>query len=158
MILSDTFIRQHLESESIVVKPAYEPDQIQPASFDVRLGNQLYQPSTDETRIDSEAHVLEPGEAYIGHTMDYIELPNDLAAQLTGRSSIGRKGVIIHKTAGWIDPGFEGEITLELYNFSDEPVFLDVGSRVGQLVFFGLSTPAEEPYDGQYQGQKGPTV
>lgn len=156
MILSDKSIREHVQSGKIVIEPDPTDEQIQPASFDVRLGSQLYETSSNTLRVDDDTHVLEPDEAYIGHTMDYVELPNDIAAQLTGRSSIGRQGVIIHKTAGWIDSGFRGEITLELYNFGTDPVFLDVGSRIGQLVFFQLDR-SSAGYDGQFQDQKGPT-
>jgi dCTP deaminase len=156
MLLSDVSIRERI-SEDIVVTPEPVEEQFQPASFDVRLGEQLYHAATDTTSVDGNSHVLEPREAYIGHTMDYVELPLDVAAQLTGRSSIGRQGVIIHKTAGWIDPGFRGEITLELYNFSEDPVVLDVGSRVGQLVFFQLDQESTG-YDGQFQDQLGPTA
>lgn len=158
MILSEQSIKSAVSRGKIVVEPEPRHEQFQPASLDVRLGDQLYKVSDDSMLERESTHCLEQSEAYIGHTMDYVEIPNDLAAQLTGRSSIGRQGVIIHKTAGWIDSGFRGEITLELYNFSDEPVFLDVGQRVGQLVFFELDRPAENAYDGQYQDQRGPTT
>jgi len=157
MLLSDKTIREHVENGKIVVEPDYRDEQIQPCSFDIRLGDQLYRPATDATSVDENSHVLQPGEAYIGHTLDYVELPLDVAAQLTGRSSIGRQGVIIHKTAGWIDSGFRGEITLELYNFSEDSVVLDVGSRVGQLVFFQLDQESTG-YDGRFQDQRGPTA
>lgn len=157
MILSDRSIRNAIDRGAIIVEPEPTEEQFQPASLDVRLGKQLYRVSDDRMLVDEETHCLLPGETYIGHTRDNISLGTMFAAQLTGRSSVGRRGVIIHKTAGWIDPGFSGEITLELYNFTDEPVMLDVGSRVGQLVFFELDDAPDEPYDGQFQGQKGPT-
>jgi dCTP deaminase len=106
--------------------------------------------------IEREEHKLIPGKRYLGHTKETIGLPNDIAAQLAGRSSIGRQGVIVHKTAGWIDPGFEGDITLELMNFGSEPVDLQAGERIAQLVFFKLDYPSEG-YDGSYQNQSGPT-
>lgn len=156
MILSDKTIRRMIDDGNIRIRPDIREEQIQPASLDVRLGQQIYDPSRDETYIDCDKLILEPGRAYLGHTMDEVSLPLDVAAQLTGRSSLGRKGIIIHKTAGWIDPGFSGEITLELYNFSDSAVELDVGSRIGQLVFFRLDQ-ISHGYDGQYQGQRGIT-
>lgn len=156
MILSDESIRQRIVEDDISVSPAVEEAQVQPASLDVRLGEELYDVEQDVHIIDDKL-LLRPGTAYIGHTKDNIHLPDDLAAMLTGRSSVGRKGVIIHKTAGWIDPGFKGQLTLEMYNFSDEPVTFDVGDRIGQLVFFVLDT-ASSGYDGQYQGQEGITT
>lgn len=153
MILSDHSIRNCIENGTITVTPEPDPVQYQPASLDVRIDNQLYNVETDRMR----GHLtLEPGVPYLGSTEEYIELPDDVAAQLAGRSSVGRRGVIIHKTAGWIDPGFEGQLTLELYNFGSEPVTFDPGQRIGQLVFFELDYPSEG-YDGQYQCQTGPT-
>ena len=155
MILSDKAIQQALDDDVIGLEPEYEEEQIQPASFDVRLGGQLYDVEND-TYKSSMTLTLEPGKAYIGHTLDNIKLPTDIAAQLTGRSSVGRRGVIIHKTAGWIDPGFCGQITLELYNFSNTVQKFVVGDRIGQLVFFPLDQDSDG-YDGQYQNQEGPT-
>lgn len=157
MILSDTTIRTYVNTDVIGIEPEPTEDQFQPASFDIRLGEELLEPENGFTHVDEGSHRLAPGRAYIGHTKDHVTLPNHIAAQLAGRSSVGRKGVIIHKTAGWIDPGFSGEITLELYNFSDTPVELDVGSRIGQLVFFVLDSKSTG-YDGQYQDQTGPTL
>jgi dCTP deaminase len=155
MILSDKTIEQFIVNGHIEVSPSITEEQVQPASLDVRFGHELYDVHEDR-HLEDDSHVLEPGRAYIGHTRDYISLPNEIAAQLTGRSSVGRKGVIIHKTAGWIDPCFEGQITLELYNFSSEPVSFDVGDRIGQLVFFMIDKKSSG-YDGQYQGQTGIT-
>ncbi len=157
MILSDRSIREYVETGYIGVSPEPQDEQFQPASFDIRLGEDLIHPSSSSKFTDRQEHELKPGEAYIGHTKDYIELPKNIAAQLAGRSSVGRRGVIIHKTAGWIDPGFEGEITLELYNFSNNVQTFEVGERVGQLVFFKTDKPSQG-YDGQYQGQEGPTL
>lgn len=157
MILSDTTIETLIEEGTIGVSPGIEDEQIQPASLDVRLGRQLYDVEQDMTMVDEDDLLLRPGATYIGHTMDYVELPNNIAAMLTGRSSVGRKGVIIHKTAGWIDPGFEGQVTLEMYNFSEESITFDVGSRIGQLVFFAMDTESSG-YDGQYQQQTGITT
>jgi dCTP deaminase len=132
-----------------------DEEQIQPASLDVRLGEELYSFSDDE-RVEEKFHHLQPGERYLGHTVEKIDLPNRYAAQLAGRSTIGRMGVIVHKTEGWIDPGFKGSVTLELLNLGKEPVMLQSGLRVAQLVFFKLDQPSTG-YDGSYQQQEGAT-
>lgn len=157
MILSDASIAEHIDDGKIVVEPDIEPEQIQPASLDIRLGPERLNPANGFAHKRRDETVkFEPGVAYIGHTLDYIELPNDIAAFLTGRSSVGRRGLIIHKTAGWIDPGFCGQIRLEVFNFSTEEISFDVGERIGQLVFFKLDRPSSG-YEGQYQGQTGVT-
>lgn len=157
MILSDRTIDKYLTSGKIYVEPNTDVDQLQPCSLDVRMGEHLYDFYRDEEYDYSDGVVLlEPWTFYIGHTLDHIYLPKDIAAQLTGRSSVGRRGVVIHKTAGWIDAGFEGQITLEIFNFSLDPVEIDVGERVGQLVFFPTDRPTMG-YDGQFQGQEGIT-
>lgn len=155
MILSDTTIKRYIDMGFIGVDPEPTENQIQPASLDVRFGDELYDFSTD-TRRTSRRHVIEPGVRYLAHTKERIQLPNTTAAQLAGRSSIGRKGLIIHKTAGWIDPGFRGEITLEVFNLGTEPVEIETGERIGQLVFFSLDQPSTG-YDGHYQDQSGAT-
>lgn len=161
MILSGQTIKRFVkkwnddEDPKIGIDPKPTNEQYQPASLDVRLGEDLYRFDGDKT-VTSPQHRLHPGDRYLGHTKEKINLPNDHAAQLAGRSSIGRQGVIVHKTAGWIDPGFNGTITLELMNFSDEPVDLKAGERVAQLVFFQLDYPSQG-YDGSYQGQEKPT-
>lgn len=154
MILSDHDILRDLDSGRIDVEPSPDPVQIQPASLDVRLGSELYNPSEDAVIACEDHHTLAPNTRYLGHTTETVSLPDDVAAQLTGRSTIGRLGVIVHKTAGWIDPGFSGSVTLELYNHADRAVPLDVGQRVAQLVFFELSSPSSG-YDGKYQNQSG---
>lgn len=153
MILSDTEIFDAVADGDIVIEPAMEPDQLQPASVDVRIGSELYDVDAD-THIRTDRLCLQPGQFYLGTTQERVELPNDIAAQLAGRSSLGRMGVVVHKTAGWIDPGFQGQITLELYNFSTTDVIIHPGDRVGQLVFMRLSRPSQG-YDGQYQQQTG---
>lgn len=153
MLLNDMEITRRLDVD-INVEPEIELDQIQPASLDVRLGDEAYSPELGVYR-DGDTLLIEPGEFVLGTTLEHIELPNDVAAQLTGRSSIGRQGIVVHATAGWIDPGFRGQITLEIYNMSHETVALERGSRVAQLVFFQMISPADEPYDGQYQDQVG---
>jgi dCTP deaminase len=155
MILSDHSIREAVHTEEIGCSPFPDEEQFQPASLDVRLGQELYHAEKDK-RVKAHQHRLQPGERYLGHTKETIDLPDHVAAQLAGRSTIGRMGVIVHKTAGWIDPGFKGSITLELMNLSDEPVDLQSGKRVAQLVFFPLDHPSDG-YDGHYQGQKGAT-
>jgi dCTP deaminase len=155
MILSEYSIEQKIADGYIGVNPPPNDDQYQPASLDVRLGDEVYHFDGDY-RVNSPQHRLQPNERYLGHTKETISLPKNIAAQLAGRSSIGRQGVIVHKTAGWIDPGFEGEITLELMNLGDEPVDLKSGERVAQLVFFVLDQPSGG-YDGSYQGQSGAT-
>lgn len=158
MILPDTAIRRAIANGYIGVEPQIRKQQIQPASLDVRLGAELVRAETGESvSLTRDGNlVVEPHTAYLGHTYDKISLPKDIAAQLTGRSSVGRQGVLIHKTAGWIDPGFEGQVTLEIYNLSNEAAIFDIGERIGQLVFFRLSAPSQG-YDGKYQGQTGAT-
>ena len=143
-----------LDHSEIEIEPRPTPQQIQPASLDVRLGGELYDCDDDAYMKGVDSHVLHPNTRYLGHTKESVTLPNDIAAQLTGRSTIGRLGIIVHKTAGWIDPNFSGEITLELMNMGNEPVRLDVGQRVAQLVFFQLDQ-SSSGYSGQYQGQTG---
>jgi len=155
MILSGSTIAEKIDSGELVVSPGATASQIQPASLDVRLGDEVYS-FADDAYSSAETHIIEPGVRYLGHTKEYLEIPNTVAAQLAGRSSTGRKGIIIHKTAGWIDPDFHGTITLEIYNLGEEPVPLTAGERIGQLVFFELDTPSDG-YDGKYQGQERPT-
>lgn len=159
MILSDKTIRDHLEhlesSPSIRVTPKPTEEQIQPASLDVKLGREVYH-FEDNRYVESPQHRLQPGERYLGHTKETLNLPDHIAGQLAGRSSVGRRGIIVHKTAGWLDPGFKGEITLELMNLGNEPVNLQEGERVAQIVFFELDQPSSG-YDGSYQGQQGAT-
>lgn len=156
MILSGKSISEHLANSSgIDVTPEPDDEQIQPASLDVRLGREKYNFEKDQ-RIKGPQHRFQPGKRYLCHTQESVSLPNRIAAQLAGRSSIGRQGIIVHKTAGWIDPGFEGEITLEMMNLGNEPVDLRVGDRIAQLVFFKLDKPSEG-YSGSYQNQSGAT-
>jgi len=153
---------------------------VQPSSVDVRLDrffrlfdNHKYQhidPSLDQpdlTRlVEVEAHepfVLHPGEFVLGATYEVVTLPDDVAARLEGKSSLGRLGLLTHSTAGFIDPGFSGHVTLELSNVATLPITLWPGMKIGQLCFFRLSSPAEHPYGSQkygsrYQGQRGPTA
>lgn len=155
MILADHSIIRCLEADLIGCDPTPTPEQVQPASLDIRLGDEIRCISTGDVWKGEEVELI-PGERYLGHTKERIELPKDLAAQLAGRSTIGRRGIIIHKTAGWIDPGFEGEITLELMNLGTKKATITPGERVGQLVFLQLDCKSSG-YDGRYQGQEGAT-
>lgn len=177
MILSDGTIRDLLASGRLVLEPI-EGDQIQPASVDVRLGDrflvfrnhtlasidpyaipaELMQP----VRVDDEhPFILHPGEFVLGSTIERVGMPEDLVARVEGKSSLGRVGLLIHATAGFVDPGFTGQITLELSNVSPLPVKLWPGMRIGQLSFHRLDRPAERAYGhpalgSRYQGQGGP--
>lgn len=179
MLLSDGDIRLELDSGRIGLEPL-DLGMIQPSSIDVRLDrffrlfdNHKYphiDPATDQpdlTRLveveSNEAFVLHPGEFVLGATFELITLPDDVAARLEGKSSLGRLGLLTHSTAGFIDPGFSGHVTLELSNVATLPITLWPGMKIGQLCFFRLSSPAEHPYGSEkygsrYQGQRGPTA
>lgn len=156
MILSGKSIRKAVEAGYIGVDPEPEPEQYQPATLDVRMGKFCYYPAEDSLSVSQDGHIFPPGKFYLGHTQDVIDLPADMVAFMTGRSSVGRKGLIVHCTAGLIDPGFEGDLTLEIVNVSDQTVFVGTGERVGQLMFFPTDE-ITEGYDGTFQGQRGPT-
>ena len=166
MILSDKTIKKMLLSGELSISPL-EEIQIQPASVDIRLGDTFSIVKSSETVITFRDHLeydmitkgtflLQPHQFVLATTMEYFKLPNDLTAFVEGRSSVGRMGLFI-QNAGWVDPGFEGEITLELFNASDKPILLESGKRVGQLVFAQLDQIAEKPYNGKYQKQRGAT-
>ncbi|MCK6211306.1 dCTP deaminase [Georgenia sp. EYE_87] len=179
MLLSDRDIRAQLDSGRVRLDP-YEPEMIQPASLDVRLDryfrlfdNHRYpviDPSQDQpelTRLvdagQDDPLVLHPGEFVLGATYEQVTLPDDIAARLEGKSSLGRLGLLTHSTAGFIDPGFTGHVTLELSNTATMPIMLWPGMKIGQLCFFQLSSAAEHPYGSgakgsRYQGQRGPTA
>lgn len=179
MLLSDRDIRAELESGRVGLEP-YEPAMLQPSSIDVRLDrffrlfdNHKYpviDPSVDQpdlTRLveveDGEPFVLHPGEFVLGSTYEQVTLPDDVAARLEGKSSLGRLGLLTHSTAGFIDPGFSGHVTLELSNVATLPILLWPGMKIGQLCFFRLTSAAEQPYGSaaygsRYQGQRGPTA
>jgi dCTP deaminase len=163
----------------VVLEP-YEPAMIQPSSIDVRLDkffrvfdNHKYaaiDPAVEQpdlTRLveveSGNPFVLHPGEFVLGSTYESVTLPDDIAARLEGKSSLGRLGLLTHSTAGFIDPGFEGNVTLELSNTATLPINLWPGMKIGQLCFFQLSSPAEHPYGSsasgsRYRGQRGPTA
>lgn len=167
MILSDKTILKMLDEKSLVINPVTK-EQIQPASVDIRLGNTFSvvddTPSniiTLESQINyktitTDTYLIMPGEFVLATTMEYFELPDNLTAFVEGRSSLGRMGLFI-QNAGWVDPGFKGEITLELYNANRCAIELKTGRRVGQLVFAEMDAPAINPYNGKYQGQMGAT-
>lgn len=175
MTLSDGDIRQRIYSGDLEIEP-YESNHVEPASVDLRLGNEfkvpkkryanrsidLRDPDDDILMYDQYVgeYKLFPGDFVLATTKESVTLPDNLVAKVTGRSSLGRLGLSIHQTAGFIDPGFEGQITLELSNHGPAPVLLAEGARICQIIFTELSSPAEEPYghDGsQYQGQTGAT-
>lgn len=179
MLLSDRDIRAELEADRVVLDP-YEPSMLQPSSIDVRLDkyfrlfdNHKYpfiDPAEDQpelTRLvaadNGDAFVLHPGEFVLGSTYEAVTLPDDVAARLEGKSSLGRLGLLTHSTAGFIDPGFSGHVTLELSNVATLPIKLWPGMKIGQLCFFRLSSASEHPYGSdlygsRYQGQRGPTA
>ena len=167
MILSDKTIMKMLEEKSLTITPI-EPEQIQPASVDIRLGNTFSIVEDSSTgvitleneikykTIETDTYVLLPGQFVLATTMEYFQLPDDLTAFVEGRSSLGRMGLFI-QNAGWVDPGFKGEITLELFNANRCAIELKSGRRVGQLVFAEMDDVALNPYNGKYQGQTGAT-
>lgn len=167
MILSDKTLLKMLTEKSLIIEPL-EPEQIQPASVDIRLGNTfsiVEDSSTGIINLDNEikyktitsdTYILLPNQFVLATTMEYFVLPNDLTAFVEGRSSLGRMGLFI-QNAGWVDPGFKGEITLELYNANRCAIELKAGRRVGQLVFAKMDDTALNPYNGKYQGQRGAT-
>lgn len=179
MLLSDRDIRAELESGRVALAP-YEPAMLQPSSVDVRLDrffrlfdNHKYpviDPAAEQpdlTRLvevdGAEPFVLHPGEFVLGSTYEKVTLPDDVAARLEGKSSLGRLGLLTHSTAGFIDPGFTGHVTLELSNVATLPILLWPGMKIGQLCFFRLTSPTENPYGSaaygsRYQGQRGPTA
>ncbi|WP_432560236.1 dCTP deaminase [Granulicoccus sp. GXG6511] len=178
MLLSDRDIRARIEAGEIGLDP-WTPEMVQPSSVDVRLDryfrtfeNHRY-PHIDPAEAQSELtrmvepsgeepFILHPGEFVLGSTLETVTLPTDVAARLEGKSSLGRLGLLTHSTAGFIDPGFSGHVTLELSNMATLPIKLWPGMKIGQLCFFQLSSPSEEPYGSsiygsRYQGQRGPT-
>lgn len=167
MILSDRTIIKMLEEKVLLINPI-EMEQIQPASVDIRLGNTFsiiedsangiitLQNKIRYKTIKAEKYLILPGQFVLATTLEYISLPNDLTAFVEGRSSFGRMGLFI-QNAGWVDPGFEGEITLELFNANRCAIELQSGRRIGQLVFAKMDDTALNPYHGKYQKQRGAT-
>ena len=178
MLLSDHDILDEIDSDRIRLDP-WDPDMIQPSSIDMRLDkyfrvfqNHMYphiDPAQDQSDLTQEViaeegapFILHPGEFVLGSTYEEVTLPDDVAARVEGKSSLGRLGLLTHATAGFIDPGFSGHVTLELANVATLPIKLYPGMKIGQLCFFRLSSPADHPYGAakygsRYQGQRGPT-
>ena len=178
MILSDRDIHTAIKDGRLALEP-FEPELVQPSSVDVRLDRRFRVfNNQNHTHIDpakrqddltapvdvaeDEPFVLHPGEFVLASTLEVVTLPDDLAARLEGKSSLGRLGLLTHSTAGFIDPGFSGHVTLELSNVANLPITLWPGMKIGQLCVFRLSSPAEHPYGAgatgsRYQGQEGPT-
>ncbi|AZZ56259.1 dCTP deaminase [Rathayibacter iranicus] len=179
MLLSDRDIKLELAAGRVGLAP-HDASMIQPSSVDVRLDrffrlfdNHRYpyiDPAKDQPELThlvetpaGEPFILHPGEFVLGSTYEEVSLPDDIAARLEGKSSLGRLGLLTHSTAGFIDPGFTGHVTLELSNVATLPITLWPGMKIGQLCFFRLSSPAEKPYgsaeySSRYQGQRGPTA
>jgi dCTP deaminase len=178
MLLSDREIKKEAAEGRLVLEP-YDEGLIQPSSVDVRLDryfrvfdNSKYthiDPSIQQDELTTlvepqgeDPFVLHPGEFVLGSTLEVVTLPDDLAGRLEGKSSLGRLGLLTHSTAGWIDPGFTGHITLELSNVANLPITLWPGMKIGQLCLFRLAIASEHPYGSpvygsRYQGQRGPT-
>ncbi len=178
MILSDHSIKEGIAQGRIVMTP-YDETLVQPASIDIRLDGRfrvfrnykyscidpkaVQQDLTELVEVGDEPFIIHPGEFILGNTVERIKLGSDLVGRVEGKSSLGRLGLIIHATAGYIDPGFEGNITLELSNVANLPIRLYPGMKVGQISFFAMSTPADRPYGhpdlgSKYKGQTAPTA
>jgi len=177
--MSDRDIRASIEAGQIGLEPL-EMGLLQPSSIDVRLDrffrlfdNHKYafidpaEQQDELTRLievdPAEPFILHPGEFVLGSTFEFVTLPDDVAARLEGKSSLGRLGLLTHSTAGFVDPGFKGHVTLELSNVATLPIKLWPGMKIGQLCFFKLTSPSEHPYGSEkyssrYQGQRGPTA
>ena len=178
MVLSDRTIARLLAESRIEIDP-YDPALLQPSSVDVRVDrlfrvfhNARYpfidvrEPQEDLTELveidDDQPFILHPGEFVLGSTLERLRLPDDLVARLEGKSSLGRLGLLIHSTAGFVDPGWDGHVTLELSNVANLPITIYYGMKIGQLSFVQLTEPSAAPYGSQglgskYQGQRGPT-
>ena len=178
MVLSDRTIRTEIEAGRIEIDP-YDASMIQPSSIDVRVDRKfrvfhnarhpyidVRKPMDDLTElVEAEGErpfILHPGEFVLGQTLERVTLPNDLVARLEGKSSLGRLGLLIHSTAGFVDSGFSGNLTLELSNVANLPITIYEGMPIGQISFMRMDGPVESPYgsqstDSKYQGQAEPT-
>jgi len=178
-VLSDRAIRAAMQAGRVRVDP-YDPACLQPSSVDLHLDREfrvfrnnrypyidVRQAQPDLTELvtiqDDEPFILHPGEFVLGQTLEWVELPDDLVARLEGKSSLGRLGLLIHSTAGYVDPGWKGNLTLELSNVANLPIALYCGMKIGQISFFEMSSPVERPYGSKelgskYQGQSQPTA
>jgi dCTP deaminase len=178
VILSDRTLREQIAAGRIVIEP-FDDALVQPSSIDVKISN-LFRVFRNHTAAvidvkenqenltelitiaDDGVFMLHPGEFVLGSTLERIAVPDDLVARIEGKSSLGRLGLIIHSTAGFIDAGFDGHVTLELTNIATLPITLYPGMKIGQVSFMHMTTPAERPYGkgargSKYQGQRGPT-
>lgn len=177
MILSDRTIREQIEAGSIVIDPL-AVDSIQPSSVDLRLDRwfrvfrnhtmshiDVRQDLSELTALieadEADPFILHPGEFVLGSTLERVAVPTDLVARLEGKSSLGRLGLLIHSTAGFVDAGFDGQLTLELSNVASLPITLYPGMKIGQISFMQMTTEAERPYGSgelrsKYHGQRGP--
>ena len=179
MVLSDRTIKAEISAGRIVIDP-FDARLVQPSSVDVRVDNKfrvfhnarhpfidVRKPMDDLTELievsKEEAFILHPGEFVLGSTLERVALPDDLVARLEGKSSLGRLGLLIHSTAGYVDPGWDGYLTLELSNVANLPITIYPRMKIGQISFFRLTTAADMPYGSKktrskYQGQRGPTA
>jgi|SRR5215217_245731 len=179
MILSDRTIREEIDAGRIRIEP-FDPAAVQPSSVDLHVDSQFRvfansrYPYIDVKRrmpdltdlvevSENEPFILHPGEFVLGSTRERVRIPDDVVARLEGKSSLGRLGLLIHSTAGYVDPGWDGFLTLELSNVANLPITIYPGMKIGQISFFRLSTAAEKPYGSKeagskYQGQRGPTA
>jgi dCTP deaminase len=179
MILSDRSIREEIAAGRVEIEP-FDEACVQPSSIDLHVDGQfrvfqnnrypfidVRREQSDLTELvsvpDEEPFILHPGEFVLGSTYERVGLPDDLVARLEGKSSLGRLGLLIHSTAGYVDPGWDGYLTLELSNVANLPITIYPRMKIGQISFFRLTTAADHPYGGagtrsKYQGQRGPTA
>jgi dCTP deaminase len=177
VILSDKTLREQIAAGRIIIEP-FDDSCVQPSSIDIKIGNlfRVFRNHTsgvidvkkdqDLTELITIAEdgvfMLHPGEFVLGSTLERVAVPDDLVSRIEGKSSLGRLGLIIHSTAGFIDAGFDGHVTLELTNIATLPITLYPGMKIGQVSFMQMTTPADKPYGSgakgsKYQGQRGPT-
>ena len=184
MILSDRSLREQIDAGRIVIEP-FDPALVQPSSIDVRISNlfrvfrnhtagvidvkqdmtgltELVEMPVGPDGVGDEPFMLHPGEFVLGSTLERVAVPDDLVGRVEGKSSLGRLGLLIHSTAGFVDAGFDGHITLELANVASLPITLYPGMKIGQISFMRMTTPADQPYGkgasgSKYQGQRGPS-
>ncbi len=179
MILSDRTIKEEIKAGRIVIEP-FDEANVQPSSVDLHVDAQfrvfansrypfidVKREMPDLTELvdvkEGEPFILHPGEFVLGSTLERVGIPDDMVARLEGKSSLGRLGLLIHSTAGYVDPGWDGYLTLELSNVANLPITIYPGMKIGQISFFRLTTPADVPYGSKatrskYQGQRGPTA
>lgn len=179
MLLSDKSIKEAIAKGKIVIKPYFD-DCVQPSSIDIHLDSKFLMFNRAKHGVidvrqkqeelmtpveikDGEPFILHPGEFVLGSTLEFVKMPNDIAGRIEGKSSLGRLGLLIHSTAGYIDAGFEGNLTLELSNVSPLPITLYYKMKIGQISFTQMTTPVDRPYGSKglgshYQGQKAPVA